>query len=120
MFACCRRFPVARRPSAELVNACELYYAVVHGALGERQAARGAQPTGTGTQGGGRGHHGVPPVQPSAVDRVHQRARRRTAACAAARRVRRPARAARPAKHGQRGQRQQHRVQRRPASGHPR
>lgn len=79
-----------------VVNECELYYAVVHGALGERQAANGAQPADAGTQVGGG--HRVPPIQPATVDYV-QRGR------TPARGVRRPARPARPAQHGQRGQR---------------
>lgn len=70
------------------VNACELYYAVVYGAIGERQATNGAQPSDVGTQVVG---HGVSPVQPSAVDHVqHGRT-------AAARGIRRAAGPVRPA-----------------------
>lgn len=95
-----------------------LRYAVVHGALGERQAANGAQPADAGTQVGGRNCHGVPPVQPATVHHVQRSAR---LAAGKPRGVRRPARAACPPLHGQRGQRQQYRVQRRhAASGHAR
>lgn len=110
-------------------------YAVVHGAIGQRQTAGGAQPVDVGTQAG----HGVSPVQPAAaasvvvVGRAVQPKRRAPPAVTAppsqpsgvappaARRFRRPARAARPPVHGEGGQRQQHRFERRRrAAGHAR
>jgi len=126
------QFPAVRRPLAAgaaarstklcdqpAVNARQLYYAVVHGAIHQRQASDGAQPADAGTQ-VVRGH-GVPPVQPAdARRRVQLAAAGRTAA---ARGVRSPARTARPANHGQRGQHGQHCVQhrrRRRAAGHAR
>lgn len=55
-------------PAAVVVDAGQLYYAVVHGAFGKRQTANGAQPAGAGAQ---AGHgHGVSPVQQATVDHV--------------------------------------------------
>lgn len=96
-------------PSTVVVNERELYYAVIYGALSERQAANGAQPADAGTQVGGSSHR-VPPIQPAAVDHV-QRAGRTPGT--PARGIRGTACSILPAEHGQRGQRQQHRLEHR-------
>lgn len=85
-----------------VVNECKLYYAVIHGALSERQTTNGAQPTDIGTQVRG-GSHRVPPIQPAAVNHV-QRAGW-TPDTPAARGVWSSARPTMSAQHGQRGQR---------------
>lgn len=103
-------------PSTVVVNECELYYAVVYGALSERQAANGAQPADAGTQVGGGGHR-VPPVQPAAVDHVQRAGRTPDTP---ARGFRSTACSVLPAEHGQRGQRQQHRLERRHTARHAR
>jgi len=100
---------------------CYYYYAVVHGAVGKRQTAGGAQPANVdGTQVG----HGVQPERrplsppataattPSPPADAPPAPAPTAAAPTAARRFRRLARATRPPKHGQGGQRQQHRFER--------